>query len=153
MEQVQINGGTASQIAAYTGMQRQIVADIEHWGKVYIFDGATVGGFLIGGNPAGAPVTVVLESSGTTYVLSTLATAETLVKVTSSASGAKTLSIPAANSYPGYKLYIKMASNVVDQLTTTPLSGTIEGAASWPSSAPDDLQLIADSVNNDWTIV
>jgi hypothetical protein len=122
-------------------------------GTVWVHDGSTLGGFQIGGAAAQGAMTMHRVTSGTSDVLGALPTAEVMILWTSAAGGAKTQTVPAANSLvDGAKLYVKMGNSVSGTLTTTPVAGTMNDAANIASNAGDNLMFIADLTRNDWVL-
>ncbi len=143
---------TFAENAAYTGPAGVIVVITPVDGSAYLHDGVTPGGWPIGSVIGGGGVVRSVVASGTSNTLSTLTGLQTAVIWRSATGGAKTQAIPAAASYPGYLLIVKVTPAVTGTLTITPASGTIDGAASYDIAAPDSLTLIADGANTDWIV-
>lgn len=156
MINVQILRGTAAQVAAYTGKEGELTLDYENW-LLYVHDGTTPGGHLIGGTSITIP-TMLRVTTGTTDTLSTLTRPVTQIIWTSATVGAKTQNIPSPSAYDGYSISLKTTVGDNSAFSIVPASGTIDGQASLdfndvPTLPRTAYTLRADTTGANWWVI
>ena len=151
-EQLQLRRGTATQIAAFTGAQGEVVVDTTN-NRAVVNDGATAGGW-----PAAKLSEVVTNTrtavSDATY---TAVTNDRLIAYTA-ITAARLVSLPAASAYPtGTRLIIvdeSSSCSATNTITIAPAgTDTINGAVSAVLSAPYAYVAIESNGSNKWTVV
>ncbi|MGO4869109.1 MAG: hypothetical protein ACLPGW_00615 [Roseiarcus sp.] len=151
-EQLQLRRGTATQVAAFTGAQGEVVVDTTN-NRAVVNDGSTAGGW-----PA-AKLSEVIANTRTAVsdAAYTALTSDRSVAFTA-LSAARVVTLPAASAYPtGTRLVVFDESGACSATLTITLSAAgsdeIDGASSAViSSAYGFLALQTDGVSK-WTIV
>jgi hypothetical protein len=150
--QVQYRRGTASQVASFTGAQGELAVDTTN-NRVVVQDGATAGGF------AAAKLSEVVTNTRTTVAdanYAALATDRNLAYTAITA--ARTVTLPAAASYPtGTRLLIfdESGSCSATNVITVAAAGsdTIDGAASAIIPVAYGYLALESNSANKWTVI
>ncbi|MGD1035907.1 MAG: hypothetical protein ABR878_01685 [Roseiarcus sp.] len=145
-EQLQLRRGTASQVAAFTGAQGEVVVDTTNE-RLVVQDGATAGGW---------PAALASRTAVSDAAYSALVT-DRLIAYTA-LTAARIVTLPAAASYPtGARLAIVDESSACSSSKTITVnragSDTIDGATSFVIDAAYAGVELESNGSNAWTIL
>jgi hypothetical protein len=151
-EQLQLRRGTATQVAAFTGVAGELVVDTTN-NRLVLQDGATAGGF------AAAKLTEIqaLTRTAVNDVSYTALTSDRTISFTA-VTAARTVTLPAASAFPtGQLLWIIDESGACSSANVITVahsgSDTIDGGASAIlNAAYDSLAIVSNGVGQ-WTVV
>jgi hypothetical protein len=150
--QVQYRRGTATQVAAFTGAQGELVIDTTN-NRVVVQDGSTIGGW-----PAARAVDLpIISRTAIADANYTALTTDRNVAYTT-LSAARTISLPAAASFPiGVRLTVLDESGLASGTLSVSLAanGTdqIDGAANVVINSAYGYVALESNGSNKWTIV